>query len=237
MADLNLWETDTSADTFVEKLSTLPDAARIFFQVVDPNNPKKGLVHGITGANLKAVLTKTFVGTRRQIFTDITSTPANNVHSVLTVDITPSAANRLIRVRGVLLAAPISASPNNRRVVAFCRVKKGTGSYTAMDGGTHPRLTYLGHSSDQNNYQDWGNTEISFEFLLTSVDTDTLRFNVMCKQFQGNSQDNTSNLYINRAVNSTYATKGCTWIEATEYKAAPTDLPIGITTVTTLDTP
>ena len=178
---------------------------------------------------------RTWVGKRRQTFTDITSTPTNNVHPILSVEITPSAANQLIRVRGVILAAPISANPNNRRIAAFCRYKKGSGLYTAMDGGSSPRLTYLGHCPDQGNYQDWGNSEISFEFMLTSADTDTLRMNLMCKQYSGSSQDNSSNMYINRGVNNTYATKGCTWLEVTEYKANSSATPITIETVTTTD--
>lgn len=56
MANLNLWETDTTVSEFVEKMTTLPDAARIFFQIVDPNDAKKGVTKGITGANLKAAI-------------------------------------------------------------------------------------------------------------------------------------------------------------------------------------
>ena len=240
MANLNLWETDTTASEFVEKLTTVPDAARIFFQVVDPNDAKKGLVKGITGANLKAAMRSrghTFVGKRRQIFANITSTPANNIHSLITLEITPSAANRLIRVRGIVMVAPISASPNNRRVAAFVRMKKGSGNWTAIDGTTGPALTFVGGTHDMQNYQDWNIDESAFDFSLQSVDTETLRFNILCKQFSGGSQDTSSNIYVNRAVNNTYAKKGSTWLEVTEYKQAENDLPLTLETITTLDSP
>ena len=217
--------------------ATQENLYNIFKAIVLGNRTEDDTAHTLTIPTPEAFTQKTWVGNRRQTFTDITSTPTNNVHPILTLDITPSAANQLIRVRGVILASPISASPNNRRIAAFCRMKKGTGQYTDMNGGTSPRITYLGHSPDMNNYQDWGNSEISFEFLLTAADTDTLRINLMCKQFSGSSQDNSSNIYINRAVNNNYATKGSTWLEVTEYKESNSDTPIAITTVTTTDAP
>ena len=232
---LNLWETDTTSPEFVEKVSN--DAARMFFQELDPDNAGEGLVFGITGANLKAAMRGwTFVGKRRQIVTDITST-ANNVHSLITLEITPSAANRLIRVRGIVMASPATATPNNRRIASFVRMKKGTGGWTALNGTTGPSLTFIGGTHDMNNYQDWNIDESAFERLLVSADTEPLRFNILCKQYSGNSQDTSTNMYVNRAVDNTYAKKGETWLEVTEYKPSASENPMTIETMTTTDAP
>ena len=176
-----------------------------------------------------------WVGDRRECFTDLSVTPSGGEASIVSVSITPSAANRLIRVRGVILVSPLSANPNNRRVAAFLKVKKGSGNYQGLAPSSPGNDTYLGHSPDQQNYQDWGNSEISFEFLFRSADTDTLKFNLFAKQWSDGTQDTTSNIHFNRAVNNTYATKGCTWLEVTENQRSDASIPIDITTITSAD--
>lgn len=56
MAGLNPWETDSNAADFVQAVTSLDDAARIMFQIADPNTTEKGLWRKITGAHLKAAL-------------------------------------------------------------------------------------------------------------------------------------------------------------------------------------
>ena len=56
MAKLNPWETDSTAADFVQAVTALDDAARIMFQIVDPNNSERGQWRKITGENLKKAL-------------------------------------------------------------------------------------------------------------------------------------------------------------------------------------
>ena len=179
-----------------------------------------------------------YKGTRRQMFAKPTLTISNGYAAFLTQAITPSAANRTIRVRGTAILSPPDATPNNSRINLYLKMKKGTANYTGLSGSGS--RTWIGSSRISENYDDWSIVAVPFEFLITAADTDTLQFHIEGSLFETGARQNTGSIKANTCTttssNSDKDVEVCSWLEVAELSATSqlTD-GITVTTVTTAD--
>ena len=172
-----------------------------------------------------------WVGSRRQNKTALTVSTSDNLASLMTSSITPSRAGALIRIRVQAFTSLTSAPSQYGYILTYARVKKGSGSYTGIDGTD--TLTYLKGHLDVLNYQDALQQSGYSEFYITAQDTDTLKVNVCARPQHGG--ENQSNLYFNRNTNNNDDGEIVSFLELTEFKDTDDLNPIEITTVTTAD--
>lgn len=235
MAKLNPWETDSSADDFVTAVTTLDDAARVMFQIADPNNTEQGLWRKITGANLKAATDthKTWVGSRRENATASPVNTSSGFASLITNTITPSTSDALIRVRGNIFGDLTSAPNSNARIVFYARWKSGTGSYRGMKSASALRTMIKGHISLGSDYLDWVQSSGFFEYFIEAPNTDQITVNIEGNPRIANTDQ--SNMYLNRNNNNQRDYECISFLELAEFKTINDDEPITVSTTTTAD--
>ena len=235
MAGLNPWETDSNAADFVQAVTSLDDAARIMFQIADPNTTEKGLWRKITGAHLKAAINthKTWVGNRRENATASTVNTSNGFASLITNTITPSAAEAIIRVRGNIFGDLTSAPSANGRTVFYARWKSGTGSYRGMQSASAARTVIKGHISLGSDYFDWVQGSGFFEFFIEAPNTDQITVNIEGNPRIANTDQ--SSMYFNRNQSDSRDFECISFLELTEFRTTADDAPIEVTEITTAD--
>ena len=175
---------------------------------------------------------KTWFGSRRETYSNLSITPVSGIASVLTVTHTPQAIGNSIVCETNINSAPNSAAPNNRRTANFWRRKIGTAAYTGMNGSGVK--TYMGGGFDQSNYQDWSTSETSDKIRFKTTSLDEIKINLFVEHWSGGSRVNDV-VFINRAVNQSYAKDACTWLEILEYGPYGGVEPVAVTTVTAAD--
>ena len=173
----------------------------------------------------------TWVGSRRQNKTPLTVSTSGGLASLLTHSITPSRAGALIRVRVQMFTSLTTAPSQYGYILNYARLKKGTGSYTGLDGSD--TLTYVKGHLDVLNYQDALQQSGFSEFLIVAEDTDVLKVNLCARPQHGST--NQSNLYFNRNTNNNDDGELISFIELAEFKDTEDLNPLTITTVATAD--
>ena len=233
MGSLNPWQTDSSADDFIQAVTALDDAAYVMLQKADPNNAGQGIWIKITGANLKTALNKGWVGNRRENATPLTVNTSGGFASLITNTITPSAANVRIRIRGNIFGDLTTSPSANGRSVFYARWKSGTGNYRAIHAASAARTQIKGHVSLGSNYFDWVQGSGFFEYFIRAPNTDPIKVNIEGNPRIANADQ--SNMYFNRNQSNARDYECISFLELTEFREINSDEPIEVTTVTTAD--